>query len=220
MPLTPAQLDRLRQCFLFQALPPEALPALTQDLTAESCPPGEVIYSPARFRKAMGVVLEGRLSVLKGQGLLLKVLGPGQCFGAAALFCPAEDYVTTIQAKTAATLVFLPDHWLVALFEAHPQAAVAYITFLSQRVRFLNRKIDRFTAPSVRETVLGHLLAVSRDGVAVVEGGYSGMARALNIGRASLYRALDSLEEEGRIRREGRRVLILEEPISESEEGD
>lgn len=215
MSLTPAQLDRLSQCFLFRDLPPKVLPGLTGELTAEACAPGQVIYSPTRYRKAMGVVLEGRLSVLKGRELLLKVLGPGQCFGAAALFCPDGDYVTTIRARTAGTLVFLPDHWLVSLFEAYPRAAVAYITFLSQRVRFLNRKIDRFTAPSVRETVLGQLLAVCRDGVAQVDGGYSGMAKALNIGRASLYRALDSLEEEGRIRREGRRIYILEGSLPE-----
>jgi len=208
MPLTPPQLDLLSHCFLFRTLPPEALPSLTQPLTAEHYPPGAVIYTRTRFRKAMGVLLAGRLSVLKGQELLLKTLEPGQCFGAAALFCPAEDYVTTVQAKTASDLVFLPDQWLIALFEEHPQTAVAYITFLSQRIRFLNRKIDSFTAPSVQEAVLGHLLALQRDGAAEITGGYSQLARTLNVSRASLYRALDALEEEGRIRRDGKRIFM------------
>lgn len=211
MALSPAHQKLLAQCFLFQSLPPEALEALAGSLAAETCPAGTVIYSRARFRKAIGVLLEGRLSVLKGQDLLLKTLEPGQCFGAAALFCPAEDYVTTVRAKTPATLVFLPDQWLVSLFERYPRTAMDYIAFLSQRIRFLNRKIDSFTAPTAQEAVLGYLLDIQQDGTARIAGGYSQLARALNIGRASLYRALDALEEEGRIRRDGKTVLILPE---------
>ncbi len=45
MALTSAQLDLLSQCFLFEALPPEALPPLTASLSAEHCPAGTVIYS-------------------------------------------------------------------------------------------------------------------------------------------------------------------------------
>ena len=146
--------------------------------------------------------------MLKGKELLLKTLGPGQCFGAAAIFCPAEDYVTTVQAREPSAVVFLPDQWLVELFGAYPQASVAYIAFLSQRIRFLNRKIDSFTAPSARETLSRHLLAAEVDGRVEVAGGYSQLARGLNMGRASLYRALDALEGEGVIRREGRVVFL------------
>ena len=216
MPLTPAQRELLSRCFLFEDLPPEGFGEVTGGLSAEVYPAGEVIYSPRRFRRAMGVVLEGRLAVLKGKELLLKTLGPGQCFGAAAIFCPAEDYVTTVQAREPSAVVFLSNQWLVELFGAYPQASVAYIAFLSQRIRFLNRKIDSFTAPSVRDTVLGHLLTIHQDGVAEIAGGYSRLANALNIGRASLYRALDSLEAEGRIRREGRRIFLIEDTL----EGD
>jgi len=211
MPLTPAQLRLLSQCFLFRDFPEEELAALTDGLSVQRCAAGEVIYSRREFRRAMGVVLEGRLSVLKGKDLLLNTLGPGQCFGVAALFCPAEDYVTTVKAKTPSALVFLPGQWLAALFEKYPRTAIAYIAFLSQRIRFLNRKIDSFTAPSAQETLYRHLLEVQRDGAAEIAGGYSQLARALNMGRASLYRALDALEEEGRIRREGRRVYLLNE---------
>ena len=208
MSLTPAQRELLSRCFLFEGLPPEGFGEVTGGLSAEVYPAGEVIYSPRRFRRAMGVVLEGRLAVLKGKELLLKTLGPGQCFGAAAIFCPAEDYVTTVQAREPSAVVFLPDQWLVELFGAYPQASVAYIAFLSQRIRFLNRKIDSFTAPSARETLYRHLLAAEVDGRVEVAGGYSQLARGLNIGRASLYRALDALEGEGVIRRVGRVVFL------------
>ncbi len=208
MSLSPDHLRLLSQFFLFRNLSPEELPALAAGLTVERYPPGAVIYSRQEFRQAMGVVLEGSLSVLKGKELLLNTLGPGQCFGAAAIFCPAEDYVTTVQAREPSAVVFLPDQWLVELFGAYPQASVAYIAFLSQRIRFLNRKIDSFTAPSARETLYRHLLAAEVDGRVEVAGGYSQLARGLNMGRASLYRALDALEGEGVIRREGRVVFL------------
>lgn len=212
MPLTPAQRELLSRCFLFEGLPPEGFGEVTGGLSAEVYPAGEVIYSPRRFRRAMGVVLEGRLAVLKGKELLLKTLGPGQCFGAAAIFCPAEDYVTTVMAKTPSALVFLSGQWLTGLFAQHPASAVAYIAFLSQRIRFLNRKIDSFTAPNAQETLYRHLLAAQQGDAVEVAGGYSQLARALNLGRASLYRALETLEAEGRIRREGKRILLLSPP--------
>lgn len=218
MSLSPEQIELLSRCFLFADLPAEELPMVTADLAAERYPAGAVIYSRRSFRRAMGVVLSGRLAAVKGKELLLNTLGPGDCFGVAALFCPAEDYVTTVRAKEAATLVFLDHDWLVGLFQRYPQTAVAYIAFLSQRIRFLNRKIDSFTAPTAQEAVFRHLLEIAQDGRAQVSGGYSQLARTLNVGRASLYRALDALEEEGRIRRDGKTVYLLGSiPKKESE---
>lgn len=210
MSLSPEQLGLLSRCFLFADLTAEEFSMVTADLTAERYPSGAVIYSRTEFRNAMGVVLSGRLAAVKGKDLLLNTLGPGDCFGVAALFCPAEDYVTTVKAKEPSTLVFLDHRWLTGLFGQYPQTAVAYIAFLSQRIRFLNRKIDSFTAPTAQEALYRHLLETARDGKAEISGGYSQLAQTLNVGRASLYRALDALEEEGCIRREGKTVYLLE----------
>lgn len=212
MPLTSEQIDLLSRCFLFADIPPNELPELFAELSAERYPAGAVIYSRDEFRRAMGVVLSGRLAVLKGKDLLLNTLGPGDCFGVAALFCPAEDYVTTVKANGPATLVFLDHQWLTGLFRRVPQTAVAYIAFLSQRIRFLNRKIDSFTAPTAQEAVYRQIEETAKEGKAEISGGYSQLARTLNIGRASLYRALDALEEQGRIRREGKTVYLLAGP--------
>jgi CRP-like cAMP-binding protein len=210
MSLTPRQMEVLSCCFLFQSIPREELTGLLEGLVPEAFPAGTVIYSRSRFRKAMGILLEGRVTVLKGKDLILNTLGPGQCFGVAALFCPAENYVTTVLAKIPAVLVFLSDDWLSRLFQRYPQTAVSYISFLSQRIRFLNQKIDSFAAPSAQEGLYRHLLSIQVDGRAVVSGGYSQLARALNMGRASLYRSLESLEEEGRIRREGKTIYLTD----------
>ena len=210
MPLTSGQIALLSRCFLFREVPEGELPGLLGGLSAEAFPQGAVIYSRSRFRKAMGVLLEGQVSVLKWRDLVLNTLGPGQCFGVAALFCPADSYVTTVLAKTPALLVFLSDDWLSRLFQRYPQTAVSYISFLSQRIRFLNQKIDSFAAPSAQEGLYRHLLAIQRDGRAEISGGYSQLARALNMGRASLYRSLEALEAEGRIRREGRTIYLVQ----------
>ena len=208
MPLTPAQRELLSRCFLFEGLPPEGFGEVTGGLSAEVYPAGEVIYSPRRFRRAMGVVLEGRLAVLKGKELLLKTLGPGQCFGAAAIFCPAEDYVTTVQAREPSAVVFLSNQWLVELFGAYPQASVAYIAFLSQRIRFLNRKIDSFTAPSARETLYRHLLTAEVDGRVEVAGGNCQGPRRLHLGGAAIYGGWVAVGGVGAFRREGRVVFL------------
>ena len=209
MALSERELALLSGFFLFREVPEGERAGLLGDLVPEDFPAGVVIYSRSRFRKAAGVLLAGEVTVLKGD-LVLNTLGPGQCFGAAAIFCPAEEYVTTVLAKTPARLVFLPDRWLEELFRRFPGAALEYISFLSQRIRFLNGKIDAFAAPSAREGLYRHLLAVQREGRAEIPGGYSRLARDLNMGRASLYRSLEALEREGLIRREGRTVYLIQ----------
>lgn len=46
------------------------------------------------------------------------------------------------------------------------------------------------------------------EGSVTVEGGYARLARELSIGRATLYRCLAQLETEGRIVKDGTRIML------------
>lgn len=79
-----------------------------------------------------------------------------------------------------------------------------YIRFLSGRVQFLNRKIDSFTQPNVQQTVQQWLERNrGENGMVQVQGGYARLARALNVSRASLYRCLGQMEQEGILHKQG-----------------
>ncbi len=162
--------------------------------------PGETIYSAHDFRRAIGVILYGKVQVHSPGGVLLNTLHPGSCFGVAALFHPTQRYVSTVTAQEESGILFYSGETLEKMFVRCPLTARNYISFLSQRIQFLNDKIGSFTAPTAQARLALWLLA---HGPQPQVESYTQLSRELNRGRASLSRALDSLEGEGIIRRQG-----------------
>lgn len=209
MELTKSQSQVLGSCFLFKALDQKEKAEVFEKLDIKSFQRGEPIYTQHHFQKSLGIVLEGEAAVKKDNGTLLNLLKPGSCFGAAALFAPAEEYVTSILAHKACKVVFISGEELAQLFGKYPDMALDYIAFLSGRIQFLNQKIDSFTTPSAEEAVWQWIQTHADDsGRAVAAGGFARLARELSIGRATLYRCLTQLEQEGRIAKDGAQIMI------------
>lgn len=206
--LTAKQRSVVAGSFLLEGVePPEDFLRQLQPIRFQ---PGEEIYSAQRFRSAIAILLSGSAQVRGHSGVLMNLLGPGDCFGVAALFHPVEEYVTTVSARTAVSLVFITDKELTNLFRRCPQCAVNYISFLSRRICFLNRRIESFTAPSALAGLGLWLLEQEHEGEVKVLQGYTRLAQLLNIGRASLYRSLDLLVEREAITRQERTICILD----------
>lgn len=174
---------------------------------------GEVIYEPDSFSRSLGVMLSGSAGVTTVGGskkVVLRNLVKSDVFGAASLF-GGEEYVTVIRAKTAVTAAFIGQEAVERIITTDSRASINYIRFLSDRIRFLNRKIACFTAGCADSSVALYLLNLERnsDGSVMMPAAYKPLADMLGIGRASLYRALDSLEAAGAIVRNGRSITII-----------
>ena len=198
--------------FLFRDAPREAVELARTDPRAlrRRAARGEVLYDPRHFQRSLGVVLEGRIQVNKGP-LIMSVLGPGELFGAAALFNDRPDYATTLTARTPCALLLLPQDLVEELMGRWPQVGRNYVAYLSGRIRFLAAKIDALTAGTARRKAARYLLTRRAGETAELDCSVTDLARRLGVSRASLYRALDGLEAEGVIARKGRRVRILDE---------
>ena len=198
--------------FLFRDAPREAVELARTDPRAvrRRAARGEVLYDPRHFQRSLGVVLEGQIQVNKGP-LIMSVLGPGELFGAAALFNDRPDYATTLTARTPCALLLLPQDLVEELMGRWPQVGRNYVAYLSGRIRFLSAKIDALTAGTARRKAARYLLTRRAGETAELDCSVTDLARRLGVSRASLYRALDGLEAEGVIARKGRRVRILDE---------
>ena len=170
---------------------------------------GGVIYAPHAFRRCLGVVLEGRVQVNKG-ALIMSVLEPGDLFGAAALFNDRADYATTLTARAPCRVLLLPQALVEELMVRFPEVGRNYVAYLSGRICFLSGKIDALTAGSAERKVAQYLLSRLEGGWVELDCSAAGLARRLGVSRASLYRALDALAGRGVLRREGRRVQVLQ----------
>ena len=176
---------------------------------------GEVLYDPRHFQRSLGVVLEGRIQVNKGP-LIMSVLGPGELFGAAALFNDRPDYATTLTARTPCRVLLLPQALVEELMGRFPEVCRSYVAYLSERIRFLSGKIDALTAGSAERKVAQYLLSRLDGEWAELDCSATGLAQRLGVSRASLYRALDALEARGAVRRAGKRFRIPDPAALES----
>ena len=174
---------------------------------------GELILSPSdrASDRGIGIIRTGSASVYSGDSsrrVLMRFLSVGGIYGVAALFAAAAP-PTRIVAGGDCTVLKLPREAVRAML--HEDAALLdnYLEFMSGRVLFLNRKIACVTGGSAERRLAVHLLSLS-DGLPRESDGsvritlasnYTELSHLIDVGIASLYRALDSLEASGAIKR-------------------
>ena len=200
---------------LFGGVEPEILRrVLTGDgVLVRTYGEGDVIRSPDDRTPLAGLLLAGKAAVTTrdpSRSVLLRYLGAGDPFGIANLFCE-EPFVSLIRAVKPCVCLFLSENAVRELLGESPAFRENYIGFLGGRIRFLNRKIGYLTAGSA-ERRLALYLASLGSGEVRLPVPFSALSELLDIGRASLYRALDRLEADGQIIRHGGRSLTVVNP--------
>lgn len=207
---TGKELATLKRCALFQGADEALIRAVRRHpgCGVEEFQRAEPIYSPNKFRRCLGVLLEGHARVSKGR-LAVSVLGPGDLFGAAALFHRRERFESTIAAKEGCVVAFFSENLMLELLGKHPEVCGAYLRYLSERIHFLNQKVDTLSAAGAEQKLARYLLSERRKS-GTVTCPAAELARRLDLGRTSLYRAFEALEGQGVIRRDGKTVEILD----------
>lgn len=215
MKLNGTETELVLKTELFRGSPPGVLTRIlaVSDCTAAAYEKNEVVYDKTNFSRSLGIVLEGRLRVTKEnadkRSIVMSTLQRGAMFGAAALFNSELEYATKITAIEHSRVLFLPQRLIKRMIEREPEIAENYIRYLSERILFLNRKIYFLTAGTAEQRLAGFLL----DNLAVGEFSEMPMpmhrlADALNMSRASLYRAFDELTASGAVSKQGKLVCI------------
>ncbi len=176
--------------------------------------PGATVYGNDSFRRAVGFILSGSVAVhAAGTGprtLMMNRLRAGDMFGVAALFDTDDTYVTQITAEEETRIAFLSQETMSVLLAAIPHLAENYIRFLSGRIRFLNRKLAIVTTGHAENRLYQYLSAhQNEDGTVQLPPSMVELAHTLNIGRSSLYRAVDALLNAGVLLREGHTYRLI-----------
>ena len=173
----------------------------------------EVIYSADRFPDAIGYVVSGYAVAVtnNGHNIHMRSFEKGCCFGVAAIFGGNENYVSTITAKSDTEILFVTENELKNIFLKYPQTSVNYIEFLSDKIRFLNKKLSVISCGSAEDTVLKYLQTVAdSENNAIIPKSMTLLAKTLGMGRATLYRCLEGLEKQGIILRENNIIKVIE----------
>jgi CRP-like cAMP-binding protein len=165
----------------------------------------------AQAQPAMGLILSGKALVSKGKAQI-STLTKGDLFGAVNLFGSLPAAPTSVTALAKTKIFYIPRKIMQDFMRENPAVAEGYIAYLSQRVYFLTAKIAALTAGSSEARLASALMeaAYKEKGLeaSIEVENISRLARDLDLGRASLYRAIDSLQNKGIISREDNKLVI------------
>ena len=182
------------------------------DTLTKSFKQGEEIFSPQIKEKKLGFILLGEANVYSSDGnhsALLRVLNVGDTFGVSNLFDENAEFVSTIVAKKASSVIFFSQRAIEKLLGDSSAFRTNYIKFLSQRICFLNKKISCFTAGSPERKLAVFLCSQSEEPTFSLNVNANSLSEMLNVGRASLYRAFDKLITEKFITKDGKNITVI-----------
>ena len=208
MPPVQKEFSTLASCPLFHGAGETLLQSLLGSEGAERArfAPGQVVYDPLHFRRCLGVVLSGQLQVTKG-ALAVSALGPGDLFGAAALYSDEVEFAATITALRPSRCLMLEQSLVDRLLAEQSQIRENYLRYLTGRIRFLSGRLQTLAQPGVEGKLARYLLA---SGGGTVTCPATQLCQRLGVSRASLYRAFSVLENSGLILREGKAITIVD----------
>ena len=212
---TDTVIEAIRASALFSEVEESVLRGLIADcgLRCVEYEGGETIYDSAISCRNVSpaVILSGRAEVYSSdreREVCLRVLESGSVFGIAGLFSGESDFISTIRCKRTCTVALFEPDAFVSLLENNNTFMLAYVKCLSDRIAFLNRKIRQFTAGSAERKLAFFLEANVQGSELRLTYSISRVAEMLDIGRASLYRAIDTLSDADIIEKDGKLITI------------
>lgn len=220
MELNSSHFASLLNCPLFAGFTATQLQALLQNKgSIKSYEKGQIVYDPTHFKKEIGIITRGMLEAYSPTAqtdVLLTRMTAGFVVGIAALFNVSDKYVSSVVAKENSTLYFLTQQEVETLMQNSFPFTKNYLGFLSNRITFLNKRIQTFTSSSAEEKLL-FFLQWQKDEENTVKIPMTKLASMLGLGRASLYRALDELTQKGKIKKIGQKLYIYPEEQNKKE---
>ena len=140
----------------------------------------------------------------------MSTLKRNDIFGAASLCGKDAAFVTDIRCNEKTRVLIIPEDEMLDLLSENRIVLKNYLCYLNGRIRFLNKRLDALSKNTVAARLMTFFTAEATDRVCTVKS-YTKLAESLCVSRATLYRALDTLEEEHKIRRSGKAIQLMEE---------
>ena len=206
----------LKNTFLFLGVNPDKIKEL---LTA--CPPeivsykrGEKIYSSSIDVKKVGIILEGKCEVRRekndGSRVVLNVLSENDSFGILSVLS-SEEFPTSIFALKNSCILYFTAAQIDYFVNNSSKISRNLINFLANRIVFLNKKIATFSGTRVEDRLAAFILC-ERQMHNSNEFSFNCQktAEEINAGRASVYRALESLEKMELIKFDNKKIYIID----------
>ena len=169
----------------------------------------DTVFSRETYSPVICIIIKGEARVSKGE-TVISHLKDGEIFGAAFLYNQSYEFENTVTALTPLKVVIIEKSGVDQLIKCDSSISFNYISYLSERIGFLNDKIEGYTKPSAEEKLLLYLKknADINNGKCEISVSMTELSHVLQISRASLYRVIEVLVQQGKICRDGKKIYV------------
>ena len=169
----------------------------------------DIVLSKENYSPVICIIIKGEARVSKGD-TVISHLKSGEIFGAAFLYNQNYNFENTVTALSSLKVVIIEKSGIDYLIENDKSVSFNYISYLSERIGFLNGKIEGYTQSSAEEKLLLYLQknCDNTNGKCEISVSMTELSRVLHISRASLYRVIEALENQEKICRDGKKIYL------------
>jgi len=181
----------------------------------------EIIIQNSETEGVLGIFLKGNAIFTLGSEsneIILNTLCVGDVFGFSSVFDMENEAKYNIKITASSTIMFINENKLKEMLEEDEKILQNYLYLLTDNIRFLSRKIEGFTAKSAEEKLAAFLYENMKCIKEKDEKKYfvnlglsmSKLSNALGLGRATLYRAMDTLQNNYVVIRNKKEIRIID----------
>jgi cyclic nucleotide-binding protein len=175
---------------------------------------GQVVHDTPKGVPSVGAVAAGRIDVysvaVDGRDVWLNSLYTGECFGIYNLVA-ASDLETVLCCGEDTVICYIDKVTLRRWMETDQKLAFQYAALCNAKLQFLIKRIEQLTTQTCCGKIAAYLLAHrSADGQVKSSCSRDGLARQLGVSRATLFRALSSLQAAGVIAAQSEGFVITD----------
>lgn len=207
---------QLRRFHLWRELPDELWIKLSAGMQQIDIPTGDTIFPNRLTDDCLCVLMSGQAKVHAlspdiTHATLLRTMEADAVFGVHCIFNADLSPQSLIVAQKPCRVLLIPCKLWEEILTTHAPTMANYVRFLTQRVHFLNQKIRYLTAGSAERRLALYLLSeIPQENVPVtLPISAVSLADLLDLGRASLYRAIDRLTADGFLVRNSHEYMLL-----------
>ena len=211
--------DILRQTPYFADADQSQLDAIARAVLERSYRRGGPVFLEGDACEGLYAVKSGRVRIYKispeGREQVLLVAGPGDTFNEVPVFDGGPN-PASVEALEPTVLLLLPKNALLAMMEAHPEISRAFMRTFAMRIRQLVGLVEELSF----KTVTGRVARILLEQLPSAAAGSSEepprrltqreIAAMAGTAREVAGRALKALEQQGAIRIERGRIVIVD----------
>jgi CRP/FNR family cyclic AMP-dependent transcriptional regulator len=197
---------------LFATLDDETLADVARRVERRDYRPGDYIAFEGEQPAGLFFVFHGRVRLSRtaadGREQVLAMAGSGAMLNAVSLF-DEQPNLATARAMSPVCCILLPQSDLLILIDRHPALARAALRDMASQLRDLVVLVEDLAFHSVRERLARQLLREAREGMAELT--QQELAERAGTVREIAGRALRQFAQEGMVRLERGRVIVLDQ---------